>query len=284
MRFGKIRRDTGEVVVALDDGTVQVLDCARDPAITCLADLLCQPDPAAAAREIVDPRFAPEPLGGQIFLAPVDRQEVWAAGVTYRRSKVAREEESRGAARFYDLVYTAPRPELFLKATPQRVVGPGQPVRVRSDSQWTVPEPELALVLSPAGRVVGYTIGNDMSARDIEGENPLYLPQAKIYKQSCAVGPVVTPVAAMPPLPEVEIRLVITRGGTTVFEGSTTVAQMARTPQDLAEWLFRDNEFPHGAILLTGTGIVPPDDFSLRAGDEVAITITGIGTLRNPVA
>jgi 2-dehydro-3-deoxy-D-arabinonate dehydratase len=154
---------------------------------------------------------------------------------------------------------------------------------VRSDSKWSVPEPELALVISTAGKIIGYTIGNDMSARDIEGENPLYLPQAKIYKQSCAVGPLITHVSQMPPLAEVEIRLAISRGGKTEFEGATTLAQMARTPESLAEWLYRENEFPRGAVLLTGTGIVPPDEFSLKPGDDVSISIAGIGTLRNPV-
>jgi 2-dehydro-3-deoxy-D-arabinonate dehydratase len=180
-------------------------------------------------------------------------------------------------------VYTAARPELFMKATPERVVGPTRPVRVRADSKWSVPEPELALVVSPDLRIVGYTIGNDMSARDIEGENPLYLPQAKIYKQSCSVGPLITPVAAMPPLAGVDIRLVIRRGGKVAFEGNTTLAQMARTPESLVDWLGRENEFPNGVVLLTGTGIVPPDEFSLASGDEVAISIAGIGTLTNPV-
>jgi 2-dehydro-3-deoxy-D-arabinonate dehydratase len=283
MQFGKIRRAAGEAVVAVENDQVFTLDTALDPDIPSLAALLCQPDPVAAAREMIDPRFAPEPLADHPFLAPIDRQEIWAAGVTYKRSKIAREEESRGAAQFYDKVYSADRPELFLKATPQRVVHPGDPVRVRTDSRWSVPEPELALVISPDGKIVGYTVGNDMSARDIEGENPLYLPQAKIYKQSCAVGPLITPAAGMPPLAGVEIRLVILRDGKPAFEGSTTLAQMARTPESLAEWLFRENEFPHGAVLLTGTGIVPPDEFTLRPGDDVGITIAGIGTLRNPV-
>jgi 2-dehydro-3-deoxy-D-arabinonate dehydratase len=284
MQFGKVRRPTGDAVVAVENDTVLTIDTAREREVASLADLLRHPDPRAVARELIDVRFAPEPLGGQTFLAPVDRQEIWAAGVTYKRSKVAREEESRGAAQFYDKVYTADRPELFLKATPARVVHPGQPVRVRADAKWSVPEPELTLVISPAGKVVGYTIGNDMSSRDIEGENPLYLPQAKIYKGSCAVGPLVTLAAAMPPLDGVVIRLVIRRGEKTAFEGSTTLAQMARTPESLAGWLFRENEFPDGALLLTGTGIVPPDDFTLHHGDDVSITIAGIGTLRNPVA
>jgi 2-dehydro-3-deoxy-D-arabinonate dehydratase len=283
MQFGKIRREGHVAVVAIENNQVFTIDTARDPEVGSLAELLARPDPVAVVRELIDPRFAPTPLAGQTFLAPIDRQEIWAAGVTYKRSKVAREEESRGAAQFYDKVYTAPRPELFLKATPERVVNPGEPVRVRADSRWSVPEPELALVISPAGKIVGYTVGNDMSSRDIEGENPLYLPQAKIYKQSCAVGPLITPVSTMPALAGVEIRLVIARGGKTAFEGTTTLAQMARTPESLAEWLFRENEFPRGAVLLTGTGIVPPDDFTLRPGDDVSITIAGIGTLRNPV-
>lgn len=285
MQFGKLRRPGGEsVVVVVEAGQVFTLDLKRDPAISSLADLLHAANPMAAARGLIDSGVVPEVLGSQVFEPPIDRQEVWAAGVTYKRSKIAREEESRGAAQFYDKVYTAARPELFLKATPERVVGPGRPVRVRADSKWSVPEPELALVISPRGAIVGYTVGNDMSARDIEGENPLYLPQAKIYKQSCAVGPLITPVGVMPPLPGVEIELKITRGETLAFAGSTTLAQMARTPESLAEWLFRENEFPHGAVLLTGTGIVPPDEFTLHPGDDVAISIVGIGTLRNPVA
>ena len=284
MQFGKIRREGRVVNVGIASGEVFALDLARDPEIVNLAGLLHSATPIDTARELIDPRFAPEPLGSQTFLAPIDRQEVWAAGVTYKRSKIAREEESRGAAQFYDKVYTADRPELFLKATPERVVDPGDPVRVRADSNWSVPEPELALVISPNGEIVGYTIGNDMSARDIEGENPLYLPQAKIYRGSCTVGPLITPVAVMPDLQGVEIRLAIQRGERIAFEGTTTLAQLARSPASLVEWLFRENVFPGGAILLTGTGIVPPDDFTLRSGDVVAITIGGIGTLQNPVA
>jgi 2-dehydro-3-deoxy-D-arabinonate dehydratase len=285
MHLGKVRKSTGDVVVLIDaDRQVYVIDMARVPEVASLSDLLAQPDPIATARELIDQRYAPEPLGGQTFLAPVDQQEIWAAGVTYQRSKVAREEESRGAAVFYDRVYSAPRPELFFKATPARVVGPRQPVRIRSDSRWSVPEPELALVLGADQRLLGYTIGNDMSARDIEGENPLYLPQAKIYRQSCAVGPWITPVAHFPPAEQVDIRMTITRQGRIAFEGVTSLTRMARTPEELIHWLFQDNDFPHGAILLTGTGIVPPDDFTLCSGDLISITITGIGTLDNPVA
>lgn len=283
MQFGKVKTPAGEQVVLVEAGLAFVLDMQREPAVDSLAALLHAADPLGMARTLIDPDHAPVPVVSQTLLAPIDRQEVWAAGVTYKRSKIAREEESRGAAQFYDKVYTAARPELFLKATPQRVVPPGQPVRVRADSRWSVPEPELALVISPAGKIVGYTAGNDMSARDIEGENPLYLPQAKIYRQSCAVGPLITPVAAMPPLAGVEIELKIMRGASLAFAGSTTLSQMARTTESLADWLFRENEFPHGAVLLTGTGIVPPDDFTLKPGDDVSITIAGIGTLRNPV-
>jgi len=284
MQFGKIRRANGDnAVVLIDSGQVFTLDMGRQPDVTTLAELLHAANPLRTARELVDVSTPPEPLGDQTFLAPIDRQEIWAAGVTYKRSKIAREEESRGAAQFYDKVYSADRPELFMKATPERVVGPGQPVRVRADSKWSVPEPELALVVSPEMKIVGYTIGNDMSARDIEGENPLYLPQAKIYKQSCAIGPLITPVGKMPPLAEVEIRLTIRRTGQVAFEGSTTLAQMARTPEALVDWLGRENEFPTGVVLLTGTGIVPPDAFTLAPGDEVTIQIAGIGALTNPV-
>jgi 2-dehydro-3-deoxy-D-arabinonate dehydratase len=284
MQFGKVRRENGSIsVVFVERGSVFMLDMTRNPAVRTLADLLHSPDPIATASGLLGSTTS-EKAEHQTFIAPVDNQEIWAAGVTYKRSKVAREEESKGAAQFYDKVYTAARPELFLKATPARVVNPNDPVRIRADAKWSVPEPELTLVISPAGKVVGYTIGNDMSSRDIEGENPLYLPQAKIYKGSCSVGPFITPLAAMPPLEGVEIKLVIKRGGKTAFEGSTTLAQMARTTESLAEWLFRENEFPHGAMLLTGTGIVPPDEFTLAHGDDVSISIGGIGTLRNPVA
>ncbi len=284
MQFAKVRRPDGGVVVAIDRGNVFWLNMDRDPAVRTLADLLHTPDPIATANRLIDTTLTTERMENQQFLAPVDAQEVWAAGVTYKRSKVAREEESQGAAQFYDKVYTADRPELFLKATTARVVSPGDPVRIRADATWSVPEPELTLVISPSGKIVGYTVGNDVSSRDIEGENPLYLPQAKVYKGSCSVGPLITPVAAMPPLPGVEIKLVIRRAGKPAFEGSTTLAQMARSVESLADWLFRENEFPHGALLLTGTGIVPPDEFTLAKGDDVSISITGIGTLSNPVA
>ena len=283
MPLAKIRRPDGRVaVVRLHGDHAHEVNLAAG-GLTTLADLMHSPDPAGTAATLSANAVA-EPAAGLTYLHPVDRQEVWAAGVTYKRSKVAREEESAGAAQFYDKVYTAARPELFLKATPQRVASPGEPIRVRADSKWSVPEPEFTLVISPAGKIVGYTVGNDVSSRDIEGENPLYLPQAKIYRGSCAVGPSVTLVGELQPLETVTIRLVIRRAGRVGFEGTTTLAQLTRTPESLAEWLFRENEFPDGALLLTGTGIVPPDDFTLSSGDVVEITIDGIGTLTNPVA
>jgi 2-dehydro-3-deoxy-D-arabinonate dehydratase len=246
---------------------------------TSLSDVLHADQPGTAARATSE-----EVAVGEVrLLAPLDRQEVWAAGVTYKRSQEARERESVGAAQFYDKVYSAERPELFFKATPERVVGPGGAVRVRRDSKWSVPEPELTLVVSPKLRVVGFTIGNDMSARDIEGDNPLYLPQAKIYAGACAVGPVVTLAEAMPKPEEIVIRLTIARGGKTVFDGSTRASQMARGFDDLVGWLGRENQFPHGALLLTGTGIVPPDEFTLAVGDRIAIEVSGVGKLENIV-
>ncbi len=219
------------------------------------------------------------------LLAPVVSQEVWAAGVTYFRSRSARIEESKdaGGGDFYDRVYTATRPELFFKATGRRVVGSGGAVRIRSDAKWSVPEPELTLVVSAKGEIVGYTIGNDMSSRDIEGENPLYLPQAKVYDGSCAIGPCV--LVAEGPLPKTTaITLEIERGGEVAFRGQTTLAELKRSPEELVSYLFRDNSFPDGALLMTGTGIVPPDSFTLASGDRTRITIDGIGTLGNEVA
>ena len=218
-------------------------------------------------------------------LPPIVSQEVWAAGVTYYRSRTARIEESQtaGGGDFYDRVYTAERPELFFKASAHRVAGPGGAVRIRGDSRWNVPEPELALVITRGGKIAGYTIGNDMSSRDIEGENPLYLPQAKVYDRSCALGPCVLVAEEMLPV-TTEIKLRIERGGETVFAGQTTLAQLKRTPELLVEFLFRDNSFPQGCFLLTGTGIVPPDDFTLQSGDKIGITIEPIGTLVNVVA
>jgi 2-dehydro-3-deoxy-D-arabinonate dehydratase len=271
----------------LNDGQVRVGSLAEDRiqllrAESSLSIVLHAADTIAAARSSFE-TGALLSVADVTLLAPLDAQEVWAAGVTYKRSREARERESVGAARFYDLVYNAERPELFFKATARRVVGPGERIRVRRDSRWSVPEPEMALVVSPALKIVGYTIGNDMSARDIEGENPLYLPQAKVYDHSCALGPVVTLASALPPRDQVSIRLTIERASKSVFEGSTSLSAMKRTFEDLVDWLGRDNSFPDGVVLLTGTGIVPPDDFTLSAGDTVHIDVTGIGRLTNVV-
>jgi 2-dehydro-3-deoxy-D-arabinonate dehydratase len=284
MQLCKVQLESGEVRVGVvAEGHVRFLDVEDYVGMRSLSDILHSDDPAAVAHDLVDDGARQLPLREATLLPPLDHQEVWAAGVTYRRSQEARERESAGAARFYDLVYSAPRPELFMKATAPRVVGPGDRVRVRRDSRWSVPEPELALVISPRMQLVGYTIGNDMSARDIEGENPLYLPQAKIYDHSCALGPVITLREHLPPPDQVVIRLTIERRGQRVFEGATSLTAMARPLEDLIDWLGRDNSFPHGVILLTGTGIVPPDDFSLAAGDVVHIDITGVGRLTNVV-
>ena len=249
---------------------------------TSLTAILHGDDPARIIRDLE--ASGQEAASGEVeFLPPLDQQEVWAAGVTYRRSKEAREEESAGAARFYDLVYAAPRPELFFKAPAYRVRGHQESVRIRRDSKWNVPEPELALVISPTLALVGFTIGNDMSSRDIEGENPLYLPQAKFYDHSCALGPVITLANSLPAWNDVTIRLQIERQGKIAFDGHTTLASMKRSPEELISWLGKETSFPHGVMLLTGTGIVPPDEFTLAPGDVTHIDILGIGRLTNRV-
>ncbi len=218
------------------------------------------------------------------ILAPISHQEVWAAGVTYFRSRGARMEESKdaGGGDFYDRVYSAERPELFFKSTASRTVGTGGQVRIRSDAHWSVPEPELTLVISPNGRIVGYTIGNDMSSRDIEGENPLYLPQAKVYQGSCSLGPCI--LIGENALPHsTEIALEIDRNNRVEFADSVSLTQLKRTPKTLVDYLMRDNLFPSGCFLMTGTGIVPPNSFTLASGDRIRITIEPIGTLENEV-
>ena len=218
------------------------------------------------------------------LLAPVGSQEVWAAGVTYYRSRTARMEESEqaGGDRFYDLVYDAERPELFFKATARRIQNPGDPVGIRCDSTWNVPEPELTLAINREGQVFGATVGNDMSSRSFEGENPLYLPQAKVYSGSASLGPCLL-VGSLPG-PESEISLRISRGGEEAFRGTTTLSQLKRSYEELAGFLFRENDFPDGALLMTGTGIVPNHPFTLQADDIIRISISGIGTLENTVA
>jgi 2-dehydro-3-deoxy-D-arabinonate dehydratase len=216
------------------------------------------------------------------WLPPIDTQDIWAAGVTYERSKDARQEEAVDGGDVYARVYRAARPELFFKAHGRNVVGPFGEVGIRADATWSVPEPELALVVNPAMEVVGFTIGNDMSSRDIEGENPLYLPQAKVYTASCALGPgiLLNPATEWP---DTTIRLCIRRGGTVAFQGEVHTSRIRRTIGELVSYLGRSNQFPYGVVLLTGTGIVPPGDFTLAAGDVVEITIDGIGTLVNTV-
>ena len=216
---------------------------------------------------------------------PLEHQEVWAAGVTYYRSRSARIEESKdsGGGSFYDSVYSAERPELFFKAQPHKVAGPNSPVRIRGDANWSVPEPELVLLVNSRGEIVGYTVGNDVSSRDIEGANPLYLPQAKVYDRCCALGPGI--LIRHEPMPaQTQIALEIQRENDVIFSGAISLSEMKRDPKSLVEYLYRDQSFPCGCFLLTGTGIIPPDDFTLHSGDLIRISIDGIGTLSNHVA
>ena len=219
------------------------------------------------------------------IIAPIgENQELWACGVTYLRSKIGRQEESResGAADFYGRVYEAERPEVFFKSNPHRVDGPGGKVRIRKDSNWNVPEPELVLVVTSTGKIIGYTIGNDMSSRSIEGENPLYLPQAKTYDGCAALGPCIL-LSENNLDSNTNIHLRIHRGHATVFEGSISLSQMKRSAQELVSFVYRECSFPHGCLVMTGTGIVPGNEFSLAANDEISISIDRIGTLTNIV-
>ena len=274
-------RQGNEAVGHVVDDQLYPLDTS-DPQFRRLWDILDAADPVAVAQQLAGNQDG-IPIGQTSLLAPIDDQEVWAAGVTYKRSQTARMEESETSADCYDRVYQSARPELFFKATNNRVSGPGQPGRIRADSKWDVPEPELALVLNSRLDLVGFTIGNDVSSRDIEGENPLYLPQAKLYNQCCGLGPYVVLAAFMPAPETIDISLTIERNGSVAFEGTTSISQMARSFDDLLGWLGRENSFPQGAFLLTGTGIVPDSDFTLQDGDLVQISIAGIGTLSNPV-
>ena len=266
IRFVRVQTERGPRVGRWDGETVEVLD---------------HDDPLAALRGV----GTPEPVASLRMLAPIHAPEVWCAGVTYERSRDARLEEAKTDARdVYSLVYEADRPELFMKdANMRRTVGPGDPIRVRSDSSWMVPEPELGLLLGEAGEPVAVTIGNDVSSRDIEGENPLYIPQAKIFAGACAIGPVLA-------LPEdwdaaFVIRMqILAADGRELFSGETSTARMKRSPRELADWLLRDNPVPPGSVLLTGTGLVPPDAYTLEPGHTVHIEIDGIGILSNVVA
>jgi 2-dehydro-3-deoxy-D-arabinonate dehydratase len=260
--------DAGPAELLHPDLSVGVFLDGSGPSLDELADL-----PGAGP--------VPEPYH---VLVPLDLQPVWAAGVTFERSRVARKEESAaGGGDVYDRVYEAERPELFVKAMPGAARGTGEPVAVRADSAWNVPEPELALVCDHAGRIAGYALGNDMSSRSIEGENPLYLPQAKVYVDSCALGPCLVPAGSAPELSGITIGLDIVREGVSVYADAVPVAKIRRTPAELAAWLFRAQRFPIGVALLTGTSIVPDPDFTLRPGDQVTITATGLGVLTNPV-
>jgi 2-dehydro-3-deoxy-D-arabinonate dehydratase len=274
--------------LALPDGSTRLAagDTAGGPArllepkLTIAAILGGRASGLADAISAGADRGAPIPPGVRL-LAPVDEQEVWAAGVTYERSRDARMEESTEAS-VYDHVYGAERPELFFKAAGWRVRGPGETIGVRRDSDWNVPEPELALVVTASGEIAGYTIGNDVSSRTIEGENPLYLPQAKVYDGACALGPALVPAAAArPPFP---LRLIVERAGSTVVDAATSTARIRRPLDELVGWLCRALELPAGAILLTGTGVVPETPFTLTHGDRVRIDGGPLGVLENPVA
>jgi 2-dehydro-3-deoxy-D-arabinonate dehydratase len=269
MALWRVRTAEGEQLARgpLDGGPVELLEGTLDTLL--------------AAGTLDAPVTGPVPPGS-VVLAPVSGQEVWAAGVTYAASRTARNDESKGAHDFYDLVYDAERPELFLKdAGCRRTVGPGEPIGVRSDSSWNVPEPEIGLVVGAGGTIVGVTIGNDVSSREIEGANPLYLPQAKVYAGACALGPAVLAPAPAGPL---EIRMrILSETGHEVFAGETSTARMKRTFTDLVAFLLRENPVPPGSVLLTGTGLVPPDNFTLAPGHVVEIEVPGIGILANPV-
>jgi 2-dehydro-3-deoxy-D-arabinonate dehydratase len=283
MKICRFKNESNEVRIGLiaDDATLLDLTSAG---ITELQPLLESDDPAAKLKQINQGNLPRVLIAEVKLLAPIERHEVWAAGVTYLRSKKARMEESDFSANAYDRVYDAARPEIFFKSLAEKVVATGEPVGIRSDAKWNVPEPELALVMNSRGQIVGYTIGNDMSSRDIEGENLLYLPQAKTYHRSCALGPWITLGTPEATARDWKIKIEIWRGRQSVFAGETSVGQIKRSFAELAGFLFRCQVFPHGAVLLTGTGIVPADTFTLQAQDEIAIAITGIGTLKNQVA
>ncbi len=259
----------------VDRGPQELLESAGD------VDALLADGPQTMISAIEGRTVGAVPRGART-LVPIAGQEVWASGVTYERSRQARNEES-GSPDYYDRVYAASRPELFAKAAVGRSRGTGEPIGIRADSGWNVPEPELGLVIDSGGEIVAYVVGNDVSSRTIEGENPLYLPQAKVYRGSCALGPCLVPTATAPALSDLDISLTIRRDHRELYADTVPMSRMRRRPEELADWLFRGMEFPLGVILLTGTAIVPPPEFTLRVGDEVVIAIPGVGTLTNPV-
>lgn len=276
---------TAQIGIQTDSGDQFNASLASPQAFASVGAWLAQGDPVGAAVHAASVGGEPVPAS-VVLLAPVDESEVWASGVTYERSRTARREESQttGGGDFYDRVYDAPRPELFFKSAGWRVVAPGGEVRIRRDSVWNVPEPEMVLVVSRSGAIVGVTAGNDMSSRSIEGENPLYLPQAKTYDGACAIGSVIEIAPDAPSLRSRTIHLSIERGGEIVYSGETSTATMRRTPEELVAYLRRETAFPHGAFLFTGTGIVPPDDFSLAPGDRITIILADVPALINTVA
>jgi 2-dehydro-3-deoxy-D-arabinonate dehydratase len=275
MQIARGETTSGEVrIVSLADNRANVLR-----GVSSLAELL-----RLRTAELRGRLASFEPAEGQLrLLAPIDGEtEVWAAGVTYKRSEEARVEES-ATPDIYSRVYRAERPELFFKASPRRVAGPDEPIVVRADSTWDVPEPELAVVVNAHAEIVGYTVANDVSSRSIEGENPLYLPQAKVYDGACALGPGITPVWEVPDPYALGIRMRIERSGGLHWQGETSMREFARRLEDLVSYLFREDTYPSGIILSTGTALVPDSPFNLEAGDVVEIAIDGLGTLRNPV-
>ena len=281
MKLCRFKNQSDEIRIgrAVDDAALADLSVGGIASIT---ELLENPESAARVEALGE--LPTLPMTEVTLLTPVEGQEVWAAGVTYLRSKTARMEESDFSANAYDLVYEADRPELFLKSLPEKVAGPSEAVGIRADSKWNVPEPELVLMVNSRKELVGFTIGNDMSSRDIEGANLLYLPQAKVYDRSCAVGPWVVLGASEAEAREWSIGVEIVRDDVTVFNGKTSIDNIKRSFDELTDYLCRSQTFPNGAMLLTGTGVVPPDDFTLAAGDVIRITVSGIGVLENTVA